>query len=163
MKLSKFSIITIALGFAVVAGVSAQSSATISLSGIVPTIFNTSIVEGSGLTDLDFTESNDVVVATLSIFSNNRNGYQVSIYSKNGLDNLTTPFFQAEGATDTIPYSLTYDGTDLSFASGKVIFNRTSNTLKDGDVQELVMSYTEDTLPYAGTYSDTIQIDITMN
>jgi len=162
MKFNKFAIFAIGFSFAVVAGASAQTTQSILLKGTVPSIFETSIVEGDGLAALDLSQPiTDLVVATLSIRSNKKSGYNVTITSANG-GYFKTTGTSTDPSTDQLAYSLTYGGADVTLGDAISTSDRTSTT---GVSAELKLSYTAPStyLPYEDTYSDTLTVAIAAN
>lgn len=142
-----------------IAGVSAQAtdSATLSLQGIVPEMTEITVTAESIASDLDlFVSQTDLPVGTLAFFSNDPDGYEVSVESDNNfvLKNA------AATKANTVAYALKFAGSG-NFTNGLKIAEGDGTPSKE--TRSLLVSYTGNELLAAGAFNDVLTFTISAN
>ena len=170
---SNFSTLVLVLflfGAAVAAAQTPQTSdsGTLTLEGTVPKIVTINVSPKSVASNLDLsTDQTDLLVATVTETSNVRAGYSVTVQSANAASQSTTdPFFASTsgGNSDTLSYTLKYDGDTVSFTGGSAatVTDASDKTAVGGSTHEVRISYTGTTKNlYADSYQDTLTFTIT--
>jgi hypothetical protein len=155
-------------------GVRADSVVTITLQGIVDTICVSTFQTSPNGQDLDLTlDATGQVVADGTLFCNSKDGFTVSLRTKNGAE-ATTPAstgiflpITALAAENTLPYDLVFKtgsggNEPVAFVDG-VASNQIVG-LPGGAINEtfqLEISYLGDTSLAADTYTDQLTLSIT--
>lgn len=153
----------IVLGFCILIGLSAQATLTIS-GTVAPKTIITCILFGTVIDiDLETEGLHDIDIATITEISNNQQGYTIDISSSSGATG--NPFLKGTGTnTDTLIYSLLYDGQPISFVAGTKLAAKTFNTktTKEGNSSIVSISYTISTIDnlVTDTYSDQLTFSI---
>ena len=119
-KNSKIILIVVTLVLLASAGVFAQTTGTLTLTGSVPSILEITVTPAAAATGLDLTANEPgVTVGTVVERSNKKAGYTMSVSSANatatgGAD----AFFKSgdAGNADTLNYSITYGGTAVTLS-----------------------------------------------
>jgi len=133
------------------------------ISGTVPEILEITVIAAAGSTTLDLTQSvTDLHIGDVVERSNVIAGYTVSISSTNAATG--TPHFKGSSPTnsDTLNYTLNYDGAAISFSGGSALISDVnSKTATLGSSKALNITYdgTADFLN-SDTYSDTLTFTI---
>lgn len=146
----------------------AQTTGSITLTGVVSQLLEITVTPAPGYDSLDLTTSQtDLLVATVNEKSNNQAGYSVSVESANaaGAGSSTAFFVGADaGNTDTLDYNLSYGGSPVAFdATGNAVVSNVASTTGVSGVDKAVeITYTGAFLN-ADTYSDTLTFTITAN
>ena len=145
-----------------------SDSGTLTLEGTVPEILTINVSAESVASNLDLsTDQTDLLVATVTETSNVRAGYSVTVESANAASQSSTdPFFASTSAgnSDTLSYTLKYDGSTVSFSGGSAatVTNASDKTAAGGSTNEVRISYTGTTQNlYADSYQDTLTFTIT--
>ena len=162
MKTKKYIALTLALlGTAGVA--SAQSSGTLTIQGTVAAVANITVSPQTGYNTLNIAGGvANQNVANITEQSNDKNGYTVAMTSLNAGASGSSLFLKDTGTgTDTVPYSLTYNGVAVSFSSGSATLTSASaKTAQTGVVKALAVTIASSWVN-ADTYADTLTFTIT--
>ena len=162
MKTKKYIALTLALlGTAGVA--SAQSSGTLTIQGTVAAVANITVSPQTGYNTLNIAGGvANQNVANITEQSNDKNGYTVAMTSLNAGVSGSSLFLKDTGTgTDTVPYSLTYNGVAVSFSSGSATLTSASaKTVQAGVVKALAVTIASSWVN-ADTYADTLTFTIT--
>ncbi len=154
----KTLIIAIVMIVAAFAPLFAQSdTGSITLSGTVPALAEITITPISGHDTLDLTTSQtDLAVATVNEKSNVTTGYTVTLDSANSGEFVGND----SGNSDTLAYTISYDGSVVTLSSGSATVTTASGrTAASGVDKTLAVSFTG-TFLNADTYTDTITLTI---
>lgn len=168
MKNIKFlSAITI-LSLGITMGAVAQTTASITLQGTIPAILKIVVTPEPGISSLDLTSDLNFKIATAVEISNKRAGYTVTVASTNAQTAGTdAPFFKgvALDNADTLPYSISYGGSAVTFSGGvATVSTASAKTSAAGALKDVVLNYSGTSLfPNEDTYNDTLTFTITAN
>lgn len=132
------------------------TSGTLSLTGVVPLITEITITPDPNAGALPIGNAvNALTIATVNERSNDKAGYTVSLTTANGAT------LKEAAGTDSLPYSLIYGGSPVTFSNGTaVISNATAKTGGSGTTNILAISFAAAFLN-ADTYTDTLTFTIT--
>ena len=149
----------------VIAASAAQAGTTgsVNLSGSIGQSCNLTVVAQSIASTLDLTATTaGTTVANVTENCNDKLGYNVSLATTNGT---TTGLFKGpSGNTDTLAYSVTYNGVAKTFTSGSVnATTATARTAPGGVVKALAIAFTGTSTLNADTYTDTLTLTMTAN
>jgi hypothetical protein len=146
--------------FAVLAALSAVStfaatSASLSLSGVVAPVTAITVTADPNASSLPVGSSvSGLKIASVNELSNDKAGYTVTLSTANG------GMLKEAAGSDSLPYSLTYNGVAVSFSSGlATISDVSARTSGSGSTKELDMSFASAFLN-ADSYSDTLTFTI---
>lgn len=146
---------TILVTLLLTASLNAATIGTLTLSGVVATVYSITVLPQSAATSLNITggESN-ATVATVEETSNNSGGYKISLSSANG-GKLTN------GASELV-YTLSYDGGTASQPTASPTVRKTSGTLGGltTDTSSVTISFSALPNAVGGTYSDVVTFEI---
>ena len=168
MNRSKFLVLMVAFLIGGTAILAAQTTGSITLTGVVSQILEITVTPEAGYDSLDLTTSQtDLLVATVNERSNSQAGYRVEVESTNAAAAASsTPFFVGAdpGNTDTLTYSVSYGGAAATFNTSGVaeVTNVGSTTGTAGVNKAVEITYTGSFLN-ADTYSDTLTFTIIAN
>lgn len=142
----------------------AQSSGTLTIQGTVPVTASISVAPLSGYNTLDIVNGVSAQdVANITEKTNDKNGYTVTMTSLNAGASGNSLFLAdtAGGTgTDTVPYSLAYNGVPVTFANGSAtLTDATGRTLQAGVVKALAVTIAASWVNSA-TYADTLTFTI---
>lgn len=146
--------------FSVTANAATSDQGTLNLSGVVNEAVSLSISAEAVAGSLDLaTTQSDLLVATVSEFSNTALGYDVTISSAND-SNLVR-----NGGTETIGYTLKYDGSSIDLSASSSSPAAAKSDATGGvvsDTSQVQISYTgvNEAQTVSGTYEDTLTIEI---
>jgi glycine betaine/choline ABC-type transport system substrate-binding protein len=153
------SILTLALAS------SAQSSSTLVISGTVAPINTVTIASQSGYNSLALASGATAqVVGIATETSNDKLGYKVTLSSANA-GSTAQAFLKGAitGNTDTLNYSILYNGTAVTLASGSAtVTSATGRTVAAGVTKNIAVTFTGTWLT-ADTYSDTLTLTVAAN
>ena len=141
----------------------AASSGTLTLTGTVAASTNITVTPQAGYNTLDLTTSQtNFLVAVVNEQSNDHLGYTVTVASGNLAGAGTQPFFLDAASGDTLNYTLQYNGSGVTFASGAAtITNASAKTVPAGVNKNLTISYTGSaSLSASNSYTDTLTFTI---
>lgn len=143
----------------------AQSTATLTISGTVAPINSITIASQTGYNALDLVNGATAqVVGIATEKSNDKLGYKVTLSSANA--GATAQAFlkgALSGNTDTVNYSIQYNGTAVTLASGSaVVTTVAARTGSSGVTKNIAVTFAGNWLT-ADTYSDTLTLTIAGN
>lgn len=145
--------------------VTSATTGTLALTGTVAQNISIDLsVNTFTLTLTDNSTVTDAAVATATERSNARAGYTVTISSGHGVNGSNSLYLAGvtSGNTDTIPYTLKYDGTLADFTSGTATVTDTTARTNGSAVKAITVSYTvPDGALNADDYTDTLTFTIT--
>jgi hypothetical protein len=133
----------------------AATTGTLSLLGTVAPLTAITVTPDPNASNLpvDLVASN-LKVATVNELSNDKAGYTVTLSTANG------SVLKETAGSDTLAYSLTYNGAAVVFASNTAIISDVaSRTSVAGSSKDLAISFAA-TFLNADTYSDTLTFTI---
>jgi hypothetical protein len=141
----------------------AATSGTLFLSGVVAPVTSITVQADPNASNLPVgTTVSNLVVASVNELSNNKAGYTVSLSTANGGMLKETNGLNV-GLADTVPYTLSYNGSAVSFSSGSAVISRVSSrTTGSGTTNSLAISFASAFLN-ADTYTDTLTFTIAAN
>jgi hypothetical protein len=135
-----------------------NNSATIPLSGTVATtctVANNATGATTTFTDMT-TGASSVLIGTITEICNDKNGYKVTLTESNY--SASSPSFKGSSTNTLIPYSLSYNGSAVSFPSSTATLTPAgTQTSATGVAKALNITFAA-SLYTADTYSDTITI-----
>ncbi len=142
----------------------AQLSGTLTIQGTVASVVSITVAPVAGYDSLDIVNGVTAqTVANLTERCNHKPGYTVTMTSLNAGAAGNTLFLAdtAGGAgTDTVPYSLTYNGVPVTFASGSATLTDTNaKTPSAGVTKPLAVTLAASWVAQA-TYADTLTFTI---
>lgn len=146
--------------------VSAGTTGTLRLAGIVQERLEISIEQNAVATALDFSGNGDSILVGRALENSNlTSGYQISVTSANAKNSASgSAFLQGNNSENPtqINYTLQYGANVSQFTSGSALVYSTNGvTGEDGNVQEIRISYNvENQALIADTYSDTLTFEI---
>ncbi len=167
MRISKLMTIATVLVFASSAAVFAQTaqtqdSASLTLTGSVAGRVSITVNGVGDFSSLNLMEDlNDEIIAEVTEQSNVSSGYTVTISSANFADG--SPRFAGGAGSDTLAYSLSYDGEPIDFSSNAPVITDESDRLASvsGVTKNLAISYLGTAVNIVeGSYSDTLTFEI---
>lgn len=135
----------------------AATSGTLLLQGTIPDDLSLVVVPETNVHDnLDLTQDQtDLKVATVEEYSNSPTGFEILIQSQNS--------GELVNGTNSLPYTLKYDGVGVTLTSGNQVQAKSSATSSIHDYDsDVTISYTSQSLP-SGTYEDTLTFTIQAN
>jgi hypothetical protein len=143
----------------------AQATATLIISGTVAPVNTITIASQSGYNALDLVNGATAkVVGIATETSNDKLGYKVTLASANA--GATAQAFlkgALSGNTDTVNYSIQYNGTAVTLASGSaVVTTAAARTGAAGVNKNIAVTFAGSWLT-ADTYSDTMTLTIAGN
>jgi len=141
----------------------AAVTGTLTLTGSVPQTNSIVITPQTVATGLDLaTSQSNLVVANVTESSNDRLGYRVVLNTQNGS---TTGLFKGgTGNSDTLAYSVSYNGSPVSFSGGSAtVTNTVTRSAVGGTVKAVAITYTGTPGISADNYSDTLIFTMTAN
>lgn len=151
-----FISITLSMSFAATTG-------NLIISGTVPEILEVTVLAAAGSASLDLTQNiTDMHIGDIVERSNVITGYTVTVSSANAATG--DPHFKGTDPsnTDTLNYTLKYDGSPITFTGGSALISDVnSKTATLGSSKAMNLSYdgTTDFLN-ADSYSDTLTFTI---
>jgi len=165
MKASKqMYILSAVLILAAALPLSAATTATLSLSGVVPAVLEISVTPELVASNLPITTTvSDLAVATVLERSNKKAGYTVSLESASAKARGTAlPAFVSAESSDVLSYSISYDGNAVSFSSGSaVVSSEKTRTGMSGISRAVTVSFDgASAFLDESTYSDTLTFTI---
>lgn len=143
----------------------AGTTGSLTLTGTVNGVLDIQVTPDAAASNLDLATSQaDLNIATVVEKSNKVDGYTVELESANaaagGSSQATLESSDANNS-DTLNYTLTYDGVNVTFVNGVAqVTDSTSTTSAAGVSKTLAISYTADASLTEGSYSDTITLTI---
>ncbi|MBB6481041.1 hypothetical protein [Spirochaeta isovalerica] len=146
-------ILTLAVAAFISLPAMADTTGTLTLTGTVDSNMAIVVTPVDGVyNDLDLlNDASNLKVATVTEISNS--AYTVTVSSDNSSE--------LAGPSDSLAYTLTYDGASIDLTSGSaVITNTTTVTDADGLDKDLNISYTGNPALPSGTYTDTLTFTI---
>jgi hypothetical protein len=159
-KLNRKSIALVALIALASIPTFAATNGSLLLSGVVAPQTAITVTADPNASNLPVgTTVTGMIVATVNELSNNKAGYTVSLSSANG-GLLKEASGVTAGLNDTVPYTLSYAGTPVTFSSGSaVISNVSQRTSGSGTTNNLAISFSSAFLN-ADSYTDTLTFTI---
>jgi len=156
VKLAKIIVIAAVL-FAAIIPAFADTTASLTLSGIVAKSASISVVAAPGASNLSLTStpSSPVTVATVTEICNSTSGYTVTVASANS-GNLKGAI---SGNTDAVAYTLYQNGSAVTLSSSAATM-LTASSKTTGTSQTLTINYAGNSSLAADTYSDTLTFTI---
>lgn len=154
----------LALGATVLASgaVNAAQSGNVSLGGSAAANCNITVNDGAVAIDLAASQTN-LLVATVDETCNKRAGYSISVATANGT---TSGMFKSSTDpitnTDTMSFSVTYDGNPVTFVSGSGT-GKTLAAKNAGSTSNVTITYTGDPTMEPASNSDTLTFTMTVN
>jgi hypothetical protein len=159
MKVNKTAILVVGFSILAASYAAAATNASIVVSGTVPDLTSITVSTASDIQNLDLSaDISGKSIATVTERSNRRTGYTVTLQSANGGALVGVDPLNA----DTVPYTLTYGGSPVTFSSGTAtVTDASSKTTGTGTSKNLAISVAGATLfPNSDTYSDTLTFTI---
>ena len=153
---SSFIFISISISFAATTG-------NLIISGTVPEILEVTVLAAAGSTALDLTQNiTDLHIGDVVERSNVIVGYTVTVSSANAATG--DPHFKGDDPsnTDTLDYTLKYDGSPITFTGGSALLSDVSSkTATLGSSKSLNLSY-DGSVNFlnADSYQDTLTFTI---
>ncbi len=141
----------------------AATTGSVNLSGSVGQSCNITVSAQSIASSLDLTTTSaGTTVANVTETCNDKLGYNVSLATTNGT---TTGLFKGpSGNTDTLAYTVTYNGVAKTFSSGSTnATTATARTAAGGVTKALAIAFTGSSSLNADTYTDTLTLTMTAN
>ena len=143
----------------------AQTSGTLTIQGTVASVVSIAVATVSGYNTLDI--ANGVTAQTVANITekcNHKPGYTVTMTSQNAgasggslfLDDISS----GGSGNDTVPYSLTYNGSPVTFASGSATLTDASGKTPQAGTSKALAVTIAGTWVNAATYSDTLTFTI---
>jgi len=157
----KYIVFTLAILGTVTVGL-AQTSGTLTIQGTVAASASIAVAPLSGYNTLDILDGVSAQnVANITEKTNDKNGYTVTMTSLNAGASGSSLFLKDTGTgSDTVPYSLTYNGVAVTFSSGSSTLTSTaSRTAQAGVVKALAVTIASSWVN-AATYADTLTFTI---
>jgi hypothetical protein len=141
----------------------AATNCSLSLSGIVAPITAITVQADPNASNLPVgTTVAGLTITSVNELCNSKGGYTVTLSSANG-GLLKESNVQALGLTDSVPYSLSYNGSAVNFQNGSAVISRvTQRTSGSGTTNSLSISFASAFLN-ADTYTDTLTFTIAAN
>jgi len=130
----------------------AATSATVELSGSLPTVLSVSTTALPAASSLDFSQNNDVVVAEVASVANVN--HKLTFESANA----GSLVHADDSVSDVVSYQLVFNGSTFQLDAAKA-FNLDKSSSAGGDTRELRIK-TPATFGYAGNYSETVTVTI---
>lgn len=164
-NMKKYISLTLILLGAATAGLAQTANGTLTIQGTVASTASINVAPLSGYNTLDIANGvSGQNVANITEKTNDKNGYTVTMTSLNA-GGSGNSLFLADTAggtgTDTVPYSLAYNGVAVTFASGSAtLTSTTSRTPQAGVVKALAVTIASSWVNSA-TYADTLTFTIT--
>jgi hypothetical protein len=157
----RLGLLAVAL-ISILAGTAAQAAnnnnVTIPLSGTVAascTVANSATGATTTFSDMT-TGQTATLIGTITEICNDKDGYKVTLSTANFASG--SPNFKGSGTSAVVPYSLTYNGTALTYVSGTAtVTSSGTQTNSTGVSKQLKISFTGGFLT-ADSYADTITI-----
>jgi len=141
-----------------------QTNGQLVLQGTVPLILQLTISPAADISALDLTTTFSGPIAMVTEKTNKRTGYNITISSTSAQALESNPVFKGLdiGNTETLSYSLTYDGEPVNFISGvATIIGPNIKTSSAGSQKQVILSYDGTTqFLNADTYKDTLTFTI---
>ena len=136
----------------------AATSGTLVLQGIVPQVISVTVTPASAASSLDLTSSQtNLVVASVNESSNAKLGYKVSLSSSN------SGALKRVGGTETMSYTLKYNGTAANLATTATVTTTSSGLTNVNKSIDISYTGVPSTQMVEGTYTDTLTLNITAN
>lgn len=134
--------------------VTALTTGTITLTGVVAEAIDIAIVTDANASSLDLAvDTTNLIVATITEKSNVNAGYSVTLSSANSV--------VLQGSTTSLAYTLEYDNVAINFVGADAtITDSVLITNSSGVSKNLTISYTGDAGLPADTYSDILTFTI---
>lgn len=163
-------IITLAINvlilLTVTTGVVYAASDTLTIQGAVAAILSITATSQPGYNTLNLASNvTDQLVAVVNEKCNRNAGYTVDIQSANGVaHSLNAAGFYSGTTSDSLSYTVKYDGNAVSFTNGAAtsVINSNSKSPQAGTNRNVTISYSAASANLAeGTYSDTLTFTIT--
>lgn len=154
------TLITLSTLISISAFGASTDSGTLDLSGVINEAVSISVSAEAAASSLDLTSTqSDLLVATVSEFSNTALGYDVTISSANDST------LKRNGGSETISYTLKYDGSSIDLSSSSTTPAAAKSDSSGGvvsDTSQVQISYTgvNESQTVSGTYEDTLTIEI---
>jgi hypothetical protein len=143
-------------------GALAATSGTLTIQGTVASTVSIVVTPVAGYNTLDIEAGlTDQHVADITEKCNNKTGYTVTMTSLNAGGSGNSLFLaDSAGAADTVPYTLSYNSTAVTFNSGSAtLTSANAKTAKDGVVKPLAATIAASWVN-AATYADTLTFTI---
>jgi|AACY02.16.fsa_nt_gi hypothetical protein len=167
MTMKKLIASAILIGTATMAFAQTTANASITLQGVMEKKVAITVTGTGGYNALDMDASvTDLTVVTVNEYANVREGYTVTLSSRNAVDGgVAEPFFEGAVAGETLAYSVKYGGAAVTWTGGSAtITDASAKTPLAGTNKSLAISYDA----YAAgnnlgndTYSDELTFTIT--
>jgi hypothetical protein len=162
MSNRKKVILSIFAGLFVALSLHAAVTGSITLSGSQGGILAITAVGNAAATSLDLTSAQtDLVVGTVTEFSNKVAGYSVTISSANAAG--TTALLKSGTTPDSLPYTIKYGGVAVTFVAGvaPAVTHVTTKSLLAGTPKAITVTFDGTLANLAeGTYTDTLTFTI---
>jgi hypothetical protein len=164
-NMKKYIALTMTLLGTVVAGLAQTASGTLTIQGTVASTVSITVAPLGGYNTLDIANGVSAQsVANITEKTNDKNGYTVAMTSLNAGGSGSSLFLKdtAGGSgNDTVPYSLTYNGSTVTFGSGSAtLTDVSSRTAQAGVVKALAVTIASSWVNSAA-YADTLTFTIT--
>lgn len=134
----------------------AATTGTLSLSGTVAPVTSIVVTPDANASNLPVgSTASALKIATVTELSNDKAGYSVTLSTANG------GYLKEASGTDSLAYSLSYNGSAVAFSSGSATISDVSaRTGGAGSAKELDISFASAFLN-ADSYTDTLTFTIT--
>ena len=165
MKTKKYIALTLALLGTAGVALAQTATATLTIQGTVASTVSINVVPLSGYNTLDIANGVSAQnVANVTEKANDKSGYTVSMTSLNAGASGNSLFLAdtAGGTgTDTVPYTLAYNGSAVTFNNGSAtLTSATARTPQAGLIKALAVTIASSWVNSA-TYADTLTFTIT--
>ena len=162
-NMKKYIALTMTLLGTAVAGLAQTANGTLTIQGTVASTVSITVAPLGGYNTLDIV--NGVAaqnVANITEKTNDKNGYKVTMTSLNAGGSGSSLFLKDTAVgVDTAPYSLTYNGSAVTFSTGSAtLTDVSSRTAQAGVVKALAVTIASSWVNSA-TYADTLTFTIT--
>ena len=164
LSLRTLAMAALALGATVLASgaVNAAQSGNVNLGGSAAANCNITVNDVAVAIDLAASQT-DLLVATVDESCNKKAGHSISVATSWGT---TSGLFKSSTDpitnTDTLGYSVTYDGNPVTFVSGSGT-GKTPAAKNAGGTSNVTITYTGDPTMEPDSYSDTLTFTMTVN
>jgi len=141
----------------------AATTGTLVLSGTIGQVCSIAVAPQGIASALDLNIAQTaLVVASITETSNDNAGYKVNLNTANGTS--TGIFKGTAGNTDTLAYTVLYNGVTETFVGGNVqVTNVTTRTPTGGVVKPVALTYGAGAGLNSDTYTDTLTVTLTAN
>lgn len=139
------------------------TTGNLTVSGTVPEILEINVITAAGANNLDLTQTvSDLHIGDVVERSNVLAGYTVTVSSANASSGSPTFVGSDPSNSDTMTYTLKYDGSAVVFSGGSALISDVgTKTTTTGSTKSLNISYDGGSnFLNADTYSDTLTFTI---